>query len=151
MAPLWLAMMTTPTLLPLPQPLLSFSLLSKAMIKLWPSVLKHLTPCPTANGCKHPNPFNVPDAIATLSSSSPHSSVPSQLLPFPCAGSLHTHPSISIHHHLLAMTPAVVPVQANLTLPGPLTDFLLMVMISENSAMLTAPLCPTVPVPPDTT
>ncbi|KAG9317243.1 Pkinase-domain-containing protein [Chiua virens] len=100
---------------------LSFSSISKAMIKLWPSVLEQLTPRATADGRERPNPFDVPDsANTTLSPSSPGSlELPSSLLT-PQAYDSRTQsipsPSGTVHH-----SPAVIPVQADVTPPGPLT------------------------------
>lgn len=91
------------------------------MIKLWPSVLEQLTPRASADGRERPNPFDVPEtANATLSSSSPASPPP------PHASNPHIQTSSctagSVHHHLLATTPAVIPVQADVTPPGPITS-----------------------------
>ena len=103
---------------------LSFLPLPKAMIKLWPSVFEQLTPRASADGHERPNPFDVPDATnAALSSSSPDGSLaPPQPLPPQASGSqIQTLPSPSVHHRLLATTPPAIPIQADLTPPGPLT------------------------------
>lgn len=83
------------------------------MIKLWPSVLEQLTPRVSADGRERLNPFDVPGA--SNATSSPGSSTPSLLSP-PQATT-----SGSVHHHLLATTPAAFPIQADVTPPGPLT------------------------------
>ncbi|KAG6378494.1 hypothetical protein JVT61DRAFT_12754 [Boletus reticuloceps] len=97
------------------------------MIKLWPSVLEQLTPRASADGRERPNPFDAPDLAvsATLLSPSPGSLAPPQPLASPHASSSQAHTSSStspsVHHHLLATTPAAIPVQADVTPPGLLT------------------------------
>ena len=116
----------TPAPSPSPRPSLSFLPLSKAMIKLWPSVFEQLTPRASADGHERPNPFDVPHtANATLSSVSPGGSLPPPPPPPPQASGSQIQalpsPTPSVHHHLLATTPAAIPLQADVTPPGPLT------------------------------
>lgn len=103
---------------------LSFLPLSNAMIKLWPSVLEQLTPRVNADGRERPNPFDVPSEVAnatSLSSSSPYSRGPPPPLPPPQASDSQIQTFGAVHHHLLATTPAVIPVQADVTPPGLIT------------------------------
>ncbi|KAG8218416.1 Pkinase-domain-containing protein [Butyriboletus roseoflavus] len=99
----------------LPRSSLPFLPLSKAMIKLWPSMLEQLTPRVSADGRERPNPF---DVLETGSRTPP--------LPLPQASNSQTRTSSctsgAVHHHLLATTPAVIPVQADVTPPGPITS-----------------------------
>ncbi|KAH0839697.1 kinase-like domain-containing protein [Lanmaoa asiatica] len=98
---------------------LSFLPLSKAMIKLWPSVLEQLTPRASADGRERPNPFDVLEATdATLSSSSPDYLAPPPRASDSQIQTLSSTPG-PVHHHLL--TPASIPVQADVTPPGPIT------------------------------
>jgi hypothetical protein len=113
----------TPAHSPSSRSSLSFLPLSRAMLKLWPSVFEQLTPR-ASDGHERPNPFDVPDATnAALSSLSPDGSLAPPLPPHASGSRIQTlpSPSPSVHHHLLAATPPAIPVQADLTPPGPLT------------------------------